>query len=268
MTKPITTLDLGGRIHAVGRAQLLDEGTADDRLKAWAEHHVRSDKDIGWVLGNYVEADRANSNGHIFPLADLESYGCDTVGMKPLNMLHHERYIVGAFAAGKMLYPDAAEVAAAADVETAPHPRMEALSAMWKSFFPDEHSLVQRAHKEGSLFYSMECQPETMTCPECTNTYPFQGLTHESYCGHLNASRISAKVLNKMHFHAGALIVPPVQPGWSKADISTLAEKIANDPAGAESLYSAFEGQAPHLDSKAWEHLMGMVMLAAEDATV
>lgn len=247
----------------VARAYLLEDS---DRLKAWAEQHVRSDLDIGWILGNFVEADNYNSNGHWFPLADLEAGGTSTIAGKPLNMLHHERYIVGAYAAGKMLYPTAGDYAKA-DADTAEgieRPTVEALAGMWRRFFPEEYSLVQKAHKEGSLFYSMEAHPESLTCPDCTNTYPFMGIVHDSYCGHLNASRISKKRLNKPHFNAGAIIIPPVQPGWSQAQIRELAEKMSADPETVERLYSSFEAQAPHLDATVWEQMMLMVISQAK----
>lgn len=252
-------------IITVARAHLIEDGE-DGRLKAWAEHHVRKDPDIGWILGNFVEANNYNSNGHLFPQAELETYGVHTVASKSLNMIHHERYIVGAFAAGNMLYPDEATAnAAVAAGEAAPNPHMEALSGMWRRLFPDEYSLVQRAHKEGTLFYSMESTPQTLTCPTCEGCYAFKGIQHESYCDHLNASRVSPKRLDMAHFNAGALIIPPVQPGWSKADIKTLAESVAEDPEGSAALYAAFETEGPHLTPSAWEHLMGMVILGAAE---
>lgn len=260
------TINFDNRVLAIGKGYLVGE---DQRLKAWAEQHVRQDPDIGWILGNFVEADNYNSNGHFFPLADLESGGTDSVHMKPLNMLHHERYIVGAYSGGKLIYPTEgtyakADLAADLTAEGIERPTMEALSAMWRKFFPDEYQLVMKAHKEGTLFYSMEAHPESLLCPECTNTYPFAGIQHESYCAHLNASRISKKHLNKPRFNAGAIIIPPVQPGWSQAQIRELAEKIAQDPDGAERLYSHFETEAPHLSSATWEQMMEMVLLAAK----
>lgn len=251
-------------IFTVARAHLIEDSD-DTRLKAWAEHHVRKDPDIGWILGNFVEADNYNSNGHLFPRAELETYGIHTIASKSLNMIHHERYIVGAFAAANMLYPDEQTVATAAAKGEVVNPHVEALSGMWRRLFPDEYALVQRAHKEGTLFYSMESTPQTLTCPDCDGVYAFKGLTHDSYCGHLNASRVSKKRLDMAHFNAGALIIPPVQPGWSRADIKTLAEHVAEDPEGSAALYAQFEGAAPHLTPSAWETLMGMVILQARE---
>lgn len=251
------------RFYIGARAQLIDdEGTT---LKAWAEKHVRKDPDIGWILGNFVEADNANGNGHIFPIAELEEYGVHTPHMKPLNMLHHPNYIVGAFAGAELLYPEGSGPGVAADASAvgSERPVMEALSAMWRKVFPDEHRIVQKAHNDGALFYSMECLPPTMTCPSCTNTYKFVGLQDESYCAHLNASRISPKILHKPHFEAGALIIPPVQPGWSRADITQLSKLIEENVDQAEKLHAGLETEAEGLGPKEWETMMLMIMLEA-----
>lgn len=239
------------------RARLIEDD--DTNLKAWAEKHVRKDPDIGWILGNFVEADNANGNGHIFPLKDLAEYSVNTVAGKPLNMLHHQRYIVGAFAGGEMVTPPPM----AADMSTS-NPTMEALSGMWRQIYREEYDIVARAHKEGTLFYSMEAWPTGgITCPDCTNTYEFKGLQHDSYCAHLNASRVSPKVLNQARFEAGAVIIPPVQPGWSNASVSELSALVQQHEEEAEKLYAGIETEFAHLDAAEWEQMMFAVMLEA-----
>lgn len=258
-----------GRVWVGGRARVLDEGGSG--VKAWAEKHVRRDPDLKWMLGNYVEADNANSNGHIFPLADLTDYGVATIANKPLNMLHHGRYIIGSLVAAEMIAPtpqannDAGSIAS-----LAPHPVVEVLSGMWPGFFPDEAALVTRAHQEGSLFYSMECLPTTVTCPieGCATTAAWEGFQSEQYCDHMNASRISAKRLNRPHFNAGAAIIPPVQPGWSHADITDLSALLKQHAEKAEALYADVETETPHLGPTEWERIMVEIVGMAEGANV
>lgn len=246
-----------GRIWVGGRAAVLDDGASG--MKAWAEKHVRKDPDIKWMLGNYVEADNPNSNGHIFPLQDLRDYGVATIPNKPLNMLHHGRYIIGSLVAAEM-------------VEREPHasatgnPVIEVLSGMWPKFFEDEAALVQRAHEEGSLYYSMECFPASVTCPQdgCQVTAAWEGFESENYCDHMNASRVSMKRLNKPHFNAGAAIVPPVKPGWTNADITDLSALLREHAEKAEALYADIQEDAPHLGPREWERMMTEIVSMAE----
>ncbi len=244
-----------GRVWLGSRAFLLDN---DDRPKAWAEKYVRKDPDLKWLLGNFVEADNANGNGHIFTLDSLQDYGIATIQNKPLNMLHHERYIVGSYVGADLVTPSlsAGEIM---------NPYVEALAGMWGKFFPEELTLIEKAHKDGSLYFSMECFPETITCPEegCGHTTPWAGFEAATYCDHLNASRTSKKVLNKPHFNAGAIIIPPVRPGWSNADITSLSSILQTHADEAEALYAGLEREFDHLSSSAWEALMGEILLMA-----
>lgn len=248
----------GGRVWVGGRARLLDDGATG--LKAWAETHVRKDFDLKWMLGNYVEADNANLNGHIFPLADLKEYGLATIANKPLNMLHHGRYVIGSMVAAEMV-----DGAVTAD-NTAGNPVVEVLSGMWPHVFPDEAALVQRAHEEGSLYYSMECMPGSVTCPVegCGVNAAWEGFESVNYCTHMNASRVSQKRLNLPHFQAGAAIVPPVQPGWSNADIKDISALLKQHADKSEALYAGIADDAPHLGPKEWERIMSEIVTMAD----
>lgn len=298
------TLVAGKALLISGVGSILSD---DDMPKAWAEPHVKQDPEIKWILGNYVEAEHPNSNGHIFPLADLVS-AQDTVAHKPLNMVHREHYIVGAYAAARLLNPEGTDFTTAdleaADADTMmrdaqqTRPYMQALAGMWHNLFPDEFALTARAHAEGKLFYSMECQPATVTCPvshaggcagacgvggealsledaharladalaasakaDRTKVFSpvFDGLVSETYCEAMNG-RTHPKRLDKPQFKAGALIIPPVRPGWSNAEIKAIAKLVHDNEHEAEAIYAAVAGQSPHLDAKLWEQVMLMVM--------
>lgn len=237
------------------RARLIE----DDREMAWAEKHVRPDPNIKWILGNFVEADNPNDNGHIFPLDDLK-VAQQTIPHKPLNMLHHGNYIVGAYAAVEMLWPEKEQAEQA-------HPYIEALAAFWRHLFPEEYQLVQKAHAEGALYYSMEAIPETLNCPEegCKfkeEAVAYAGRTSETYCAHMNEAR-GKKILNNPVFGAGAIIIPPVRPGWKNADISELSNVIEQNADEVESVYANMQHNFPHLDAKAWESMMQLILLQA-----
>jgi hypothetical protein len=226
-----------------------------DRLEAWAQRHIRVDPDIRWILGNYVEADNANSNGHIFPLDELIQAQATLPG-KPLNMMHREHYIVGAFAGAQLLTTEgvpvtAAEVDVATRSEVGAH--IEALAGMWHNRFTEEFFNVRRAHAEGSLFFSMEAIPDQVSCPTCDHRTAFAGITSDTYCDHMQGAT-GPKRLHTPTFSGGAIILPPVKPGWSRADITAIARYL-DDPA-AEEVYDAVATESPQLSPQEWERLM------------
>lgn len=229
----------------------------DDHEVAWAEKHVRVDPDLGWILGNFVEADNANDNGHYFPLEELQATA-GTLINKPLNVLHQGRYVVGSFVANELIGPSG-EAAGESD----DRPILEALATFWRGNFPEEYELVKRAHSEGAAFYSMECIPSEIHCMAdgCGLKAKYVGRASDTYCDHLSGGR-GMKKLIKPHFNAGAIIIPPVRPGWRRADINQLSQM---DEQLMESVYAQLEQEMPHLDSKAWEWTMSQVVLQAKD---
>jgi 2'-5' RNA ligase len=244
--------------HVAQPAELLleDEG----KEVAWARPHVESRPDFGWVLGRFVEADKANSNGHVFGLEDLKRVHA-SIPSTPLNMLHRSHHVVGTFAATNLITPEVE--AAGADGLNA---YVEALAAFWRWVFPDEYRAVRAAFDAGSAWYSMEAVPETLTCmdPACGQVVAYRGTRHDTYCAHLNAHR-SAKTLNNPLFVGGAMIIPPVRPGWKRADITELASLIEGNMDRAAALYEQVAERAPHLDSAEWEGIMAELLVATHD---
>lgn len=232
-------------------AALLDDG---EMVRAWAERHVRKDPDLRWILGNYVEADQANSNGHIFPLDELIA-AQHTIPGKPLNMLHREHYIIGYFAGAELLDRAGAKFEAADSGQANPY--IEALAALWHTRFPEEFFQIQRAHKDGELFFSMEAIPETVSCPTCEHEAVFAGLESDTYCAHMQGAT-GPKVLRKPTFNGGAIIIPPVRPGWHHADVKAISK--AHSDEHMETLVAAFAAEAPHLNAAQWEWMMAQVL--------
>lgn len=262
-----------------GQARLVDDGSSG--LRAWAERHVRKDPDIRWIVGNYVEADAPNSNGHIFPLAELQA-AQHTLAGKPLNMLHRETYIVGAFAGAQLVDAQGNEwtppvvssgTIVAGDVSSMelltnstnvnttnvkiamPNPYVEAVAGLWHSRFPEEYFEIEKAHKEGSLFFSMEAIPEAVSCPSCQVEAAFAGFESENYCDHMQGPT-GPKRLHRPVFAGGAIIIPPVRPGWNRADIRTIAQEHER----ADEIYTAVSGEMPELDPGQWESLMAEIV--------
>lgn len=245
----MTVLVRGANSYFMGaRAFLLDEDkeTASD----WANEHITYNPAIKWVLGRYAEADNPNSNRQAWSLEDLR-LARSSVNHAPMNLLHQPKNIVGAFTASEMIYPTDA---ASEDGEPA-NPYIETLGAFWRYYFPNELAVVQAAHDEGSLFFSMECVADTVTfkLDGAEETFPYKGPQDASY-GDWNGQP-AERWLNKPHFIGGALIIPPARPGWNKAEIKSIAQYVETHAEMAEQIYTDVADQAPHLDGDAVERI-------------
>src|SRR5438477_5289198 len=267
----MTVLLEGTRGFYLGSAAAVVE---EGREFAWAERFVRSAPDLKWIQGNFVQADEANGNGHIFALDELRT-AHTTIVHKPLNLLHREHAIQGVYVGSELLEPGGE--GAGAGVMT---PHVETIAAYYRYYFPDVfRDVIEPAHKEGSLFQSMECRPQSLVCrgrgedPGCGREYAYAGRQHESYCDHLNQPG-ARKVLRQPHFTAGGLIVPPARPGWRRADVtelsrlesgadSALAQWMKHSIEEVEMAYQQIATEFPHLEPKDWEHMMAAVMAGA-----
>lgn len=195
--------------------------TADLQF-SWAEDYMTDNESVLWVLAKYVEADRPNGNGQMWTFADLVE-AQDTIRYSPMNVLHRGE-AVGVWVNQRMIYPldDSSNFI--------DHPFIEVLGALWGMRNPEVAALVGSAYNEGSLFVSMECIPESVTfkADDREETYTWLGPRHESY-GEI--ARIPGVIsqLNKPNFVGGALILPPVKPGWSGARVLELASEVIGE---------------------------------------
>ena len=236
---------------------LLPEGR--DIAEHWAASVINGNPAYRWIVGKYVEADNPNRNMQQWTLADLPD-AQSTILHAPLNILHRQQHVVGSFVGTEMLYPkdDVAEVG---------RPFIEAAATIWSYYFPDELAVIEKAHNQGSLFYSMECIGESMTFvrPDGTfsDEFPYKGAFHDSY-GEDGTNTDNIRQINKPHFLAGALIFPPKQPGWKDAKIHQVADMVSANEAEAQALYETFEEGSSHLDSSVWEAMMLEVLTAAK----
>jgi hypothetical protein len=280
----MTTWLEGERSFFLGAQAFLVE---DDReiAASWASPYVMQNAAYKYVLGRFVEADRANNNKQLFTLAGLQM-ARPTITHAPMNMNHAHRRVVGAFVATELVYPTGPIQAAAGEPcpgcgepvpegdvcpscskallaeEIALNPYIEALGVFWKHYFPEDFALVEDAHAEGRLYYSMECIPAKIQCAGdegCGATYEYAGRKSNSYCAHLN-EHVSDKLLIQPHFTAGAILVPPVRPGWTHADVHSLVakhEQLASD------IYDGVKSDLGHLDPTQWESIMAELLVLA-----
>lgn len=253
----MTAIYEGARgIYLATQVQILDTS----KELAWAESHVVENPHLKWMLGRYAEADRPNQNRQHFAMSNLK-FGQPLLTHAPLN-INHGPLVVGAFVASEIVYPMNEES------EEGLNPFMEALSVFWKHYFPDEYRVVESAHKSGNLFYSMECVPKSIGCTGangCNKYFDYDGRRSHTYCACLNDPNSGVeKDLVEPHFAGGALIVPPVRPGWHRADIKQISQIVHDHAEAVERLYADIEVTAPESEAEMWEAVMLDIIREAE----
>lgn len=160
------------------------------------------------------------------------------------------------------LIPD--EWAAAEDL----NPHLEALAIFWKHYFEEVYPVIEAAYKGGQLAFSMEALPETVGCTGdsgCGQYYQYKGRVDASYCDHINNPQSGIiKDFTNPRYTGGALIVPPVRPGWANADITQMSKITAGRSEYAEHLYAQIEQELPDAESAWWEQVMEEILKEAE----
>jgi hypothetical protein len=174
-----------------------------------------------WVTGRYVEADRPNRNAAYWSTADLE-VGQPSVAHGPINWNHQEKEIIGCIAATELVK---VERQAASDVGS----HIVALAAVWGFIYPERARAVQKASEDQKLWYSMECISREVAClsGDCGVVLPYRDyMTRQtSRCEHMLGG--APRRFVDPVFGGGAMIVPPVRPGWANADARVMKQAAA-----------------------------------------
>lgn len=147
-----------------------------------------------------------------------------------------------------------------ANLWTQPRPFMAAVSAAWNWVHPEKVRQVKSAADQGKLYYSMECIAREMSCVSdethegCDKSFDYiQAMTKpESCCEHI-AGRTSARRMVDPTFLGGAVIVPPVQPGWGAANVELVKQQAAL-------LAEQTAEVAGDMTDSQWESLMAAVV--------
>lgn len=250
-------VETGGRIMFTNQARVVraKEQVSEDLAAASNFEVERSSPFIKWIVGDFVEADNANSNTQFWTKDDL-AIGEYSIKYSPLNMLHKQQTPVGFFASTQTVSlkgEDAAQGSA----------KIEALAGMWSHVFPFEAALVDQADEAGQLFYSMECRGTHLHCagPDgCDKTFDY--MATDTHCQHL-MERSSIRHIVHPTFRGGALIIPPTRPGWQGASAHVFEDSVKQEAARyAEMTEDAFRQASAGTDltAGAWEHLMAAVV--------
>lgn len=229
---------------------------------------------IQWIAGDFVEADNANENTQFWTAGDLELAEY-TIRYAPLNMVHKFRQPIGFYAATKTVKLDREEagLTLVKPEEKAGSMKIQALSGLWTHIFPFEAAQAEAADDAGLLFYSMECRGTHLTCGTdeakglqgCGKTFDYMEI--DTHCEHL-LERSSVRHIVSPTFRGGALIVPPVRPGWKNASASVLTSAVMQEAAAFaeqnEQQYNALNAGDGDLTASAWEHLMAQVVASTQ----
>lgn len=233
---------LNGKLIVAGPASTLTE--PDDsmprELAAMWEKASAQNPHFMWIEGRFVEADRPNRNKAAWSSQDLEM-GEPTVAHGPLNWLHEERHIIGAIAAAKLVQVTDKQRQAAADFgQEIPNNHIRALSPVWRYLYPQEARQIAMYSDQGKLWYSMECISREVAClaPGCNHSQPYGEYMMAPYtrCRHVKEG--GNRRFADPSFLGGAVIVPPVRPGWGGANASVMRQAAAL----AEGQEGAFDG--------------------------
>lgn len=202
-----------GKAYLSAKAHIISDPKDMPRELAFSLKGERLNPDFMWISGRYVQGEKANDNGQFWTTEDLteNEYSIKYV---PLNVAHEWSRPVGTFVETKLVHREAA---AEGDLL----PEIQALSLLWASSFPAVAEAARSAHAKGQLWYSMECVGEAKQCLTCERTFEWAA---SRFCEHLEASKVAPRRLINPTFQGGALIFPPIRPGWSSADIDEVAK--------------------------------------------
>lgn len=177
-----------------------------------------------YLHGRFVEADTPNRNGAMWTTEDLQMAE-GTVAGGPLNWLHQETKIVGTLLDGHL-------VAGRENAADGIGNHIQSTAAVWRFLFPSEADTIERAAADNGAYYSMECISKQVACvdspgrPGCGEVFSYGDFDAKRACAHLNERSSVRRFIDPL-FLGGAIIVPPVQPGWAKAEVDVLRQAAA-----------------------------------------
>ena len=266
-------LERGSSAYVVNAAHVVrtQEDVSADLAASVAQTWTieKSNPMITWIAGDFVESDRPNSNKQFWTAGDLELAEYSILHA-PLNMVHKFRTPVGFFAETRVIptarpkvdKADLDELAAAAKKPL----KIAALSGLWSHIFPFENVQVEAANDAGLLFYSMECRGTHIVCAGdngCGKKFEYAKV--QTHCEHL-MERASVRHIVSPTFRGGALIVPPVRPGWKNASAHVVSDAVMQEAAAFaaqnEEQYNVLNAAGADLSASAWEQMMAMVIQA------
>lgn len=232
---PEPTVDLSVLDVAPERAFVM-EGKGRTVITAPVREIAMENDTFTYIHGRFVEADNPNLNGAYWSSEDLQ-LAVGTVAGGPLNWLHDDRQIIGALLDGRFVGREAAAQGVGNHITST--------AAIWRFLHPDKARTIEQASADGRAFYSMECISRAVMCldtpgrPGCGEEFSYGDYDAGKTCAHLRERSAVRRFVDPV-FQGGAAIVPPIRPGWSKANVELVrqaaaaTEKAGFDPEGLD----------------------------------
>lgn len=212
----------GDRIYIVAPVAPIEMDDSTMETLAFAEELKKGapNPNFLWLRGNYVEADRANSNGDEWTAEEL-SIKSLTPMYCPVTVMHDPSTAVGLIADTKLLVPDNDNV---------PRARIETTLAIWAHRFRDIAEEIAHNYEQGMLMQSMECMAPYYACKECGQTFQTlpERAERKNWCAHLAGSPNAGRILGGVTFTGTGLIFGSrgARGAYSDANLEVFQEEV------------------------------------------
>ena len=106
---------------------------------------------------------------------------------------------------------------------------IETTAAVWRFLFPQQAAAIEKAADDHGLYFSMECISRQVACvgdTGCGEQFDYGDYDAGNVCSHLR-ERASIRRFVDPIFLGGAVIVPPVRPGWANAEAEVVRQAAA-----------------------------------------
>jgi len=215
----------GELVYLVGPVAPFDPSSAELDELAFAKslREQSPNENLVWMRGQYVEADRANANGHEWSSNEIAIKSV-TPRLMPVTLMHDPRVNIGLIADTALLTPDADKV---------PRSRIDTTLGLWGHRFPEVIEQARENHKAGTLMQSMECLPAYYDCGECGRRFPkLPGRAEEAtWCSHLRGegSAPATRRLGNVTFTGSGLILGTLGAtgAFDRAHLEVFEEEVA-----------------------------------------
>lgn len=117
-----------------------------------------------------------------------------------------------------------------AELEVGNH--IETTAAVWRFLFPKQTDAIEKAAADHGLYFSMECISREVACvdtpgrPGCGEQFGYADYDAGRTCAHLRERSAVRRFVDPI-FLGGAVIVPPVRPGWANAEAEVVRQAAA-----------------------------------------
>jgi hypothetical protein len=154
-----------------------EPGATDEIAFADELRKTAPNQHLGWLRGQYVEADKPNLNGQYWSQGEIEVASLTPVLM-PVTVMHDPRTAVGMIADARLL---------TREKDGVPRGRIDTTLGIWKHRFGDVWEETLSNYQAGTLMQSQECRPSYYDCGDCGQRFPKLpgGAERDNWCEHL-----------------------------------------------------------------------------------